>query len=108
MTGTGDSIANDGVVTLREAITAANTNAGPSGDTAPGDPGLDAHDAGDQPGREPRIFFMDPAANPDRSHHVHVREHDDSISLAWEDLLGGGDRDFNDMVLNVRAVPMRT
>jgi hypothetical protein len=41
VTGTGDTIANDGVVTLREAITAANTNAAPSGDTTPGDPGPD-------------------------------------------------------------------
>src|SRR5690349_9744931 len=41
VTGTGDTIANDGVVTLREAITAANTNADPSGDTTPGDPGPD-------------------------------------------------------------------
>src|SRR5690242_18581329 len=41
VTGTGDTIANDGLVTLREAITAANTNAGPSGDTTPGDLGRD-------------------------------------------------------------------
>src|SRR4051812_17853336 len=41
VTGTVDTIANDGVVTLREAITAANTNADPSGDTTPGDPGPD-------------------------------------------------------------------
>src|SRR6516162_3976794 len=41
VTGTGDTIARDGVVTLREAITAANTNADPSGDTTPGDPGMD-------------------------------------------------------------------
>jgi len=40
VTGTGDSIAVDGAVTLREAITAANTNA-PSGDAPAGDPGLD-------------------------------------------------------------------
>src|SRR5262245_54629844 len=40
VTGTGDAIAVDGVVTLREAITAANTNA-PSGDAAAGDPGAD-------------------------------------------------------------------
>src|SRR5262249_61816736 len=39
VTGTGDTIAKDGVVTLREAITAANTNADPSRDTMPGDPG---------------------------------------------------------------------
>src|SRR5437762_12706880 len=41
VTGTGDTIAKDGVVTLREAITAANTNTDPSGDTTPGDSGLD-------------------------------------------------------------------
>src|SRR6185369_14913372 len=40
VTGTGDTIAVDGVVTLREAITAANTNL-PSGDAPAGDLGLD-------------------------------------------------------------------
>jgi len=40
VTGTGDTIANDGLVTLREAITAANTNAA-SGDAGAGDAGLD-------------------------------------------------------------------
>lgn len=40
VTGTGDTIANDGLVTLREAITAANTNA-PSGDALAGSAGLD-------------------------------------------------------------------
>ncbi len=40
VTGIGDSIAEDGVVTLREAITAANTNAA-SGDAPAGDTGLD-------------------------------------------------------------------
>jgi uncharacterized repeat protein (TIGR01451 family) len=40
VTGTGDAIAVDGAVTLREAITAANTNAS-SGDSPAGDPGLD-------------------------------------------------------------------
>jgi FG-GAP-like repeat len=40
VTGTGDTIAVDGVVTLREALQAANTNA-PAGDAAAGDPGLD-------------------------------------------------------------------
>ena len=43
VTGTGDTIANDGIVTLREAITAANTNA-VSGDAAAGDIGLDTID----------------------------------------------------------------
>ena len=40
VTGTGDDIADDGIVTLREAITAANTNAA-SGDATAGDPGMD-------------------------------------------------------------------
>lgn len=40
VTGTGDTIAVDGLITLREAITAANTNA-VSGDAAAGDAGLD-------------------------------------------------------------------
>ena len=40
VTSTADNIAVDGVVTLREAITAANTNQ-PSGDALKGDPGLD-------------------------------------------------------------------
>ena len=40
VTGTGDTIANDGLVTLREAITAANTNAA-SGDAPAGSAGLD-------------------------------------------------------------------
>jgi uncharacterized repeat protein (TIGR01451 family) len=40
VTGTGDTIAADGVVTLREALTAASNNA-VSGDAIAGDPGLD-------------------------------------------------------------------
>ena len=40
VTGVGDTIANDGVVTFREAITAANTNAA-SGDATAGTAGLD-------------------------------------------------------------------
>ena len=40
VTSTDDSIAMDGLVTLREALTAANTNAA-SGDAAAGDAGLD-------------------------------------------------------------------
>ena len=57
VTGTGDTIANDGVVTLREAITAANTNAAPSGDTTPGDPGLDTI-AFDIPGAGVRTIHL--------------------------------------------------
>jgi hypothetical protein len=65
-----------------------------------------ARNAEDLPGRSPRVFFGDPAANPDRSDHVRAGDRDGSLSLAWEDLLGGGDRDFNDMVLTIRAIRM--
>ncbi len=58
----------------------------------------------DRPGRRPRVFYADPAANPDRFDHVRVGERDGGLSLAWEDLLGGGDRDYNDMVLTIRAI----
>ena len=43
VTGTSDTIADDGIVTLREAITAANTNAA-SGDAPAGTAGLDTID----------------------------------------------------------------
>lgn len=51
VTGTGDTIAADGVFTLREAITAANTNA-PSGDTPAGSAGLDEIDLNFQAERD--------------------------------------------------------
>ena len=50
------------------------------------------------------LFFADPAANPDRFDHVRAGDRDGSLWLAWEDLLGGGDRDYNDMVLTIRAI----
>src|SRR4051794_36929671 len=40
VTGAGHALAADGVVTLREALTAANGDA-PSGDAPAGEPGLD-------------------------------------------------------------------
>ena len=63
-----------------------------------------ARNAEDRPGRSPRVFFADPAANPDRFDHVRAGGRAGGLSLAWEDLLGGGDRDFNDMVLTIRAI----
>lgn len=42
------------------------------------------------------VFFSHAAANRDGLSHVHARGNGDT--LAWEDLLGGGDRDFNDLV----------
>jgi len=63
-----------------------------------------ARNAENRPGRTPRVFFADPAANPDRFGHVRTSGRDGTLSLAWEDLLGGGDRDFNDMVLTIRPI----
>src|SRR5215472_1782385 len=56
VTGTGDTIANDGVITLREAITAANTDAA-SGDAPAGSPGLDMI-AFDIPGAGPHTITL--------------------------------------------------
>ena len=58
----------------------------------------------DRPGRSPHVFYADPAANPDRFDHLRAGGRDGRLLLAWEDLLGGGDRDFNDMVLTIRAI----
>jgi uncharacterized repeat protein (TIGR01451 family) len=58
----------------------------------------------DRPGRSPHVFYADPAANPDQFDHLKAGGHDGRLLLAWEDLLGGGDRDFNDLVLTIRAI----
>jgi CSLREA domain-containing protein len=52
----------------------------------------------------PPVFFMDPLANPDHFDHVRIERRGDAYRLAWEDLTGGGDRDFNDVVLNIQTV----
>ncbi|MFM7437138.1 MAG: Calx-beta domain-containing protein, partial [Snowella sp.] len=44
----------------------------------------------------PNIFFSYSAANKDGLSHVHAQA--DSHTWAWEDIYGGGDRDFNDLV----------
>jgi uncharacterized repeat protein (TIGR01451 family) len=65
-----------------------------------------ARNAENRPERSPRVFFADPAANPDRFDHVRTGSRNGTLSLAWEDRSGGGDRDFNDMVLTIRAIRM--
>jgi|694.fasta_scaffold16546_2 RHS repeat-associated protein len=44
----------------------------------------------------PHIFFSYSAANKDGLSHLHAQA--DSHTWAWEDVFGGGDRDFNDLV----------
>jgi hypothetical protein len=48
---------------------------------------------------KPQVFFSITAANPDRFNHVRRLSPN---RLGFEDLTGGGDRDFNDLVFQVR------
>ena len=50
-------------------------------------------------GRHPVAFFSFPTANPDGFHHFRLPSGD---TVAIEDFWRGGDRDFNDAVLNVQ------
>jgi large repetitive protein len=47
------------------------------------------------PDRQPQAFFSYSAANPDGLSHLHQKT---SEEWGWEDLIGGGDLDFNDLV----------
>lgn len=49
------------------------------------------------------VFFSHAAANRDGLNHVHAQGN--GATLAWEDLLGGGDRDFNDLVFQYTFEP---
>ncbi|MBZ8179981.1 DUF4114 domain-containing protein [Oscillatoria salina IIICB1] len=48
------------------------------------------------------VFFGSVAANPDNLDHLNVTNiTDSSYTLNWEDVVGGGDRDFDDFVVDV-------
>jgi hypothetical protein len=49
------------------------------------------------------VYFSMNAANPDRLDHVHTQAdpRTGQALLSWEDMRGGGDRDFNDVVIGV-------
>lgn len=51
-------------------------------------------------------FFKTGAAssNPDHIEHATVDRSTDSTAIGFEDLYGGGDRDFNDAILRVRSL----
>ncbi len=58
----------------------------------------------------PLVFFMPRAANRDRLDHVRITKQRHAgkpvvFQLNWEDLAGNGDRDFNDVVMAIRAAP---
>ena len=51
------------------------------------------------------VFYSDTSLNSDQfDHMVAYQDTEDSYILAWEDLLGGGDGDYNDMVLKIEGV----
>ncbi len=47
----------------------------------------------------PTVFFSFPAANPDNFDHLRWLS---ATDFAFEDLLGGGDQDFNDVVVRIQ------
>ncbi|MEC4891490.1 MAG: DUF4114 domain-containing protein [Oscillatoria sp. PMC 1051.18] len=50
------------------------------------------------------VFFAIPEANLDGSPHFDVPEvGEEKFTFAWEDLLGGGDQDFNDVLMEVEV-----
>jgi hypothetical protein len=59
------------------------------------------------PGQECKyIWSSNPAKNPDYFDHVRTKELDErSFELSWENLPGGGDKDFDDLTVRVRIEP---
>ena len=61
-----------------------------------------AHNPDNKPHQNPVAFFNFTTANLDNFDHVNITQvNETTIDLAWEDLTGGGDQDFNDAVLRV-------
>ena len=61
-------------------------------------------DAKRESGKTPdNVFFSLSASNSDKFDHVRVEDQGNStFNLAWEDLKGGGDKDFNDLGLKMQ------
>jgi hypothetical protein len=59
-----------------------------------------ARNAQNQLGCGPLAFFSIPDANPDAVDHLRAAfDASGKLTLAWEDLTGGGDRDFDDAIV---------
>lgn len=56
---------------------------------------------------EGQTYVSDPpASNPDTLEHISITDLSGGVKqVGWEDLLGGGDNDMNDVILNVWVVP---
>jgi parallel beta-helix repeat protein len=57
-----------------------------------------------RPGGAPVVLFADGRRNPDRVNHERTSPLPNGAVLGWEDRLGGGDHDFNDVVYSVQLV----
>ncbi|MEP0914437.1 DUF4114 domain-containing protein [Leptolyngbya sp. GB1-A1] len=55
--------------------------------------------------KTPTAFFSILAANPDRQEHVRWKSEDNTIIAGWEDILDGGDRDFDDLIATLVFLP---
>jgi hypothetical protein len=53
-----------------------------------------------RPGNKPLMFFSFTAANPDGFQHLRQPS---AMRFAFEDQTGGGDRDFNDSIVEIRT-----
>ncbi|MEC4984265.1 MAG: Calx-beta domain-containing protein [Oscillatoria sp. PMC 1068.18] len=55
--------------------------------------------AGNNP---PQVLFATPSANSENYNYLQATEAEsNTYNLAWEDLVGGGDQDYNDLVMSV-------
>lgn len=53
----------------------------------------------------PNVFFASPSLNADGFDHLRVSDQGSGVfTLGWEEELGGGNQDFNDLLLNVQAI----
>ncbi|MBD2518009.1 DUF4114 domain-containing protein [Nostoc sp. FACHB-973] len=53
----------------------------------------------------PKAYFFNPLANPDRKDHVRVLS---SNEYGFEDLYGGGDQDFDDLIVKIETLAAET
>ena len=52
-------------------------------------------------------LFSIPDANPDGFDHLHgTVQADGSVKLAWEDQTGGGDKDFDDVIMRATSMAL--
>jgi len=61
----------------------------------------------DRDGTIDDVFFSDAASNPDAFDHLRTFNIGPGVwRLEWEDIFGGGDRDFNDLVVMIFSRPV--